>query len=243
MTKEELEHQDRELWRRKFPSGIPPYPVRTPEEEAYWAEWAESREARPVLEKQAEAEGRQPEANVPTEASTSVSANPAATPKEGGRRKEGYFCSDLMNHSCVYDTSSTVNMESVKSVEYRGLSRTGEERPGTPDPLFDFTLNDLNLLIGGQEDQEEAPSIIWTEASVQSTMASVISTDPSIISTQASVTSTVPSVLFIDEVDLRYRCRCGTKMGIQECVATQDFAARNPVPYVCYACRWASVGL
>ena len=57
-------------------------------------------------------------------------------------------------------------MESIKSVEYRGLSRTGEERPGTPDPLFDFTLNDLNLQIGGQEDQEEAPSIIWTEASV-----------------------------------------------------------------------------
>ena len=72
-----------------------------------------------------------------------------------------------------------------------------------PPSLFDFTLNDLNLLIGGHEDHEDAPSIIWTEASVQSTLASVISTDPSIISTQASVTSTVPSVLIIEEVDLR----------------------------------------
>ena len=243
MTEEEQERMDRELWKKKFPSGHPPYPVRTPEEIAYWAEWAESRETRLELEKLTEAEGKQPDANVPTEASTSVSAKPAATPKEAGRCKEGDFCSDLMNHSCVYDTSSTVTMESVKSVEYRGLSRTGEERPGTPDPLFDFTLNDLNLLIGGHEDREDAPSVIWTEASVQSTLASVISTDPSIISTQASVTSTIPSVLIIEEVDLRFQCRCGTKMGIQERVATQDFAALNPAPYICYACRWASVGL
>ena len=107
-----------------------------------------------------------------------------------------------MNHSCVYDTSSTVTMESVKSVECCGLSRKKEERPGTPDPRFNFTLNDLNLQIGGLEDQENAPSIIWTEASVQSTLASVISTDPSIISTQASVASTVPSVLIVEEVDL-----------------------------------------
>ena len=71
-----------------------------------------------------------------------------------------------------------------------------------PDPRFDFTLNDLNLQIGGLEEQENAPSIIWTEASVQSTLASVISTDPSIISTQASVASTVPSVLIVEEVDL-----------------------------------------
>ena len=119
-------------------------------------------------------------------------------------------------------------MESVKSVEYRGLSRTGEERPGTPDPLFDFTLDDLNLLIGGHEEHEDAPSVIWTEASVQSTLASVISTDPSIISTQASVTSTIPSVLIIEEVDLRYQCRCGTKMGIQERVATQDLQPATP---------------
>ena len=150
-----------------------------------------------------------------------------------------------MNHSCVYDTSSTVTMESVKSVECRGLSRKGEEMPESfiPDPRFDFTLNDLNLQIGGLEEQENAPSIIWTEASVQSTLASVISTDPSIISTQASVASTVPSVLIVEEVDLRYQCRCGTKMGLQERVATREFAARYPAPYVCYACRWAHVGL
>ena len=157
--------------------------------------------------------------------------------------QEGDFCEDLLNHSCIYDTSSTVTMESVKSIEYRGLSRTGEERPNTPDPRFDFTLNDLNLLIGEQGDRGEAPSIIWTEASVQSTLASVISTDPSIISTRASVNSTIPSVLIIEEVDLRFQCRCGTKMGIQERVATQDFATLNPAPYVCYSCRWASVGL
>ena len=112
-----------------------------------------------------------------------------------------------------------------------------------PDPRFDFTLNDLNLQIGGLEEQENAPSIIWTEASVQSTLASVISTDPSIISTQASVASTVPSVLIVEEVDLRYQCRCGTKMGLQERVATREFAARYPAPFVCYACRWAHVGL
>ena len=103
--------------------------------------------------------------------------------------------------------------------------------------------NDLNLLIGEQGDRGDTPSIIWTEASVQSTLASVISTDPSIISTRASVNSTIPSVLIIEEVDLRFQCRCGTKMGIQERVATQDFATLNPAPYVCYSCRWASVGL
>ena len=86
---------DRELWKKKFRNRIPPYPVTNPEEEAYWAEWAESREARLELEKLTEAEGIQPEANVPTEASTSVSAKPAATPEEGGRSKEGDFGSDL----------------------------------------------------------------------------------------------------------------------------------------------------
>ena len=206
MTKERRERLDRKLWKKKFPGGIPPFPVPTPEEDTYWIEWFEAREARLELEKQAEAEGRQPEVNEPegasSSASSSASAKPAATPKEAGRCKEGYFCSDLMNHSCVYDTSSTVTMESVKSVECCGLSRKKEERPGTPDPRFDFTLNDLNLQIGGLEDQENAPSIIWTEASVQSTLASVISTDPSIISTQASVASTVPSVLIVEEVDL-----------------------------------------
>ena len=254
MSEEEQDRLDRELWIKKFPSGYPPFPVRTPEEAAYWAEWAKSRERRLEQEKLAEVEGvwdrplaeaesNQPETNIPTKAPASVSAKPAATPKEQGRCKEGDFCGDLLNHSCVYDTSSTVTMESVKSVEYRGLSRTGEERPSTPDPLFDFTINDLNLLIGEQGDRGDTPSIIWTEASVQSTLASVISTDPSIISTRASVNSTIPSVLIIEEVDLRFQCRCGTKMGIQERVATQDFATLNPAPYVCYSCRWASVGL
>ena len=101
MTKEELERLDRELWKKKFPGGHPPYPVRTPEEEAYWAEWAESREARLELEKHTEAEGRQPEANVPTEASTSVSAKPVATPKEGGRSNEGDPNPDLKNRLII----------------------------------------------------------------------------------------------------------------------------------------------
>lgn len=112
-----------------------------------------------------------------------------------------------------------------------------------PDSSKDFTINDLDLLVGEQVEKEDAPSIIWTDASVLSTLASVILTDPSVISTQPSVASTVPSVLIVEEVDLRYQCRCGTKMGLQELVATQEFTARYPVPYICYACRWAHVGL
>ena len=145
-------------------------------------------------------------------------------------------------------------MGSPKSVQSHSLSREGVERPGTPDPRYDpsydFTINDLDLQVGTLEDQDKPPSIIWTEASVQSTLPSVIETDPSIISTQASVistvpsvASTVPSVLILEEVDLRYQCQCGTRMGLQERVATWDFSARYPAPYICYNCRWAIVGL
>ena len=148
-----------------------------------------------------------------------------------------------MDHSCTYDTSSTVTMESAKSIEFRGTSRAGEERPNTPAPLLDFTINDLELQVEGYVHKDNAPSIIWTDISVQSTMASVISTEPSVQSTQASVCSTVPSILIVEEVDLRFNCQCGTKMGFEEREATQEFAARNPAPYVCYNCRWASVGL
>ena len=245
MTKVVRKRLDREPWKKKFPGGKPPFPVSTPEEDAYWAEWAETRDARLEQERQTETEGTQSEVDETERASSSASAKPAATPKEAGRCKEGDFCSDLMNHSCVYDTSSTVTMESEKSVQCRGLSREGEEMPDSfiPDPHFDFTLNDLNLQIGEPEVQENAPSIIWTEASVLSTLASVISTDPSIISTQPSVASTVPSVLIVEEVDLRYQCSCGTKIGLQERVATCEFAALYPAPYICYACRWAHVGL
>ena len=129
MTKERRERLDRKLWKKKFPGGIPPFPVPTPEEDAYWIEWFEAREARLELEKQAEAEGRQPEVNEPegasSSASSSASAKPAATPKEAGRCKEGYFCSDLMNHSCVYDTSSTVTMESVNAAASAERRRKG----------------------------------------------------------------------------------------------------------------------
>ena len=83
------------------------------------------REARLELEKQAEAEGKQSEVDEPEGASSSASAKPAATPKEAGRCKEGYFCSDLMNHSCVYDTSSTVTMESVNAAASAERRRKG----------------------------------------------------------------------------------------------------------------------
>ena len=168
MSEEEQDRLDRELWRKKFPSGYPPYPARTPEEVAYWAEWAVSRQKRLEQEELDEVEGiwdqplaeatsNEPEINMPTEAPASVSTKPAAIPKEQGRCKEGNFCNDLLNHSCTYDTSSTITMESVKSVVCRGLSRSGEERPNTPEPCLDFTLNDLNLLNGEQGDHGEAP--------------------------------------------------------------------------------------
>ena len=248
MTKERRERLDRKLWKKKFPGGIPPFPTPfSPETDAYWREWFEAREARLALEKQAEAEGSQSDFNEPEDASSSVSTRPAAIPKAAGRCREGDFCPDLMNCSCIYDTSSSVTMDSVKSVQSRSLSREGEERPGTPDPRYDpsydFTINDLDLQVGILEDQDKPPSIIWTEASVQSTLPSVIETDPSIVSTQPSVISTVPSVLILDEVDWRYQCQCGARMGLTERVATWDFSARYPAPFICHNCRWATVGL
>jgi hypothetical protein len=58
MTKEKRDRLDRKLWKKKFPSGIPPFPTPfTPETDAYWREWFAAREARQELEKQIEAEG------------------------------------------------------------------------------------------------------------------------------------------------------------------------------------------
>ena len=142
-------------------------------------------------------------------------------------------------------------MGSPRSIQGRSLSlsngREGDERPGTPDPRydpnFDFTINDLDLQVGVLEDQDKPPSIIWTDDSVQSTLPSVIETDASVVSTLPSVISTTPSVLILDEVDWRFQCKCGARMGLTERVATWEFAARYPAPFVCHNCRWATVGL
>ena len=250
LTREEFDRQERRLWERKF-RGRPPYPgLPTPEEIEFWAEWAEKNEKDHETETETEAENYttaakpdpNPEADQGEESST-TSTRPAALPKGPGRCKEGNFCDNLMDHSCTYDTSSTVTMESAKSIEFRGTCRTGEERQKPPAPLVDFTINDLELQVDGPVDKEDAPSIIWTDISVQSTMASILSTEPSVQSTQASVCSTVPSIMIVEEIDLRFNCQCGTRMGPEEREATQEFAARNPAPYVCYNCRWASVGL
>ena len=179
--------------------------------------------------------------------SASVSARPAAKPKAEGRCTEGNFCADLYTHSCVYDTESTVSTATERSsVQCYGISREGEERPGTPPPHQNFTLDDLKMFVGdrdGMEGQNDAPSIIWTNGSVLSTLASVLETDPSVVSTLPSVVSTNPSVLVVDEVDLRYKCQCGVQMGLQERVATREWSARYPAPYVCYDCRWKSAGV
>ena len=146
-------------------------------------------------------------------------------------------------------------MDTECSLKCLGMTREGKERPTAPRPEDDFTLNDLLKLQNLQErpladEKEETPSVIWTEASVKSTLASVIETEPSILSTDASVVSTLPSVastvpslLILEEVDLRYQCLCGTQMGLQEWVATREFAALYPSPYVCFSCRWALRGL
>ena len=176
-----------------------------------------------------------------------VSIQPAATPKCPGHCKEGVLCNNLRGHSCLDDTASTVTMGSVSSHGLRclGLTRNGEELPKSPPPSGDFTLRDLDRLKRLQDVPEppKSPSIRSTLPSIISTDPSIIETDPSIISTNPSIVSTVPSVLILEEVDLRYRCLCGTEMGLQERVATKDFAARYPSPYVCYSCRWARMGL
>ena len=155
----DFERIDRKLWKKKFPSGIPPFPTPfTPETDAYWREWFAAREARIELEKKKEAEGSQPDFNEAEDASSSVSDSPAAIPKAAGRCKEGNFCPDLLNCSCIYDTGSSVTMDSVKSIQCRGLCREGEERPGTPDPRYDpsqnFTIDDLDLQVGTLDDQD-----------------------------------------------------------------------------------------
>ena len=246
LTTEELDRQGRKLWERKF-RGSHPYPgLPTPEEIEFWAEWTEKNEKDHETEAESYTTAAKPDPNPEAdqgEESSTTSTRPAALPKGPGRCKEGNFCDNLMDHSCIYDTDSTVTMESAKSIVFRGTGRTGEERQKPPAPLVDFTINDLELQVDGPVDKEDAPSIIWTDISVQSTMASVLSTEPSVQSTQASVCSTVPSIMIVEEIDLRFNCQCGTRMGPEEREATQEFAARNPAPYVCYNCRWASVGL
>ena len=126
-------------------------------------------------------------------------------------------------------------------------SREGESRPGSPDrrydPNYDFTIADLELQVGVLEDQDKPPSVIWTDASIRSTLPSVIETDPSVISTLPSIISTTPSILILDEVDWRFQCKCGEKMGLTERVATWEYLAKYPAPYVCLNCRWKTVGL
>ena len=179
--------------------------------------------------------------------SASVSAKPAAEPKADGRCMEGDFCPNVAekDHSCVYDTESTVSSRSAESASIKcyGLSRDGEDRPCTPPPHQDFTLDDLNLVIGQQNGPVDSPSIIWTNASVLSTMASILETEPSVVSTMPSIISTSPSIMVVDEVDLRYTCQCGVQMGPQEKIATLEFLTRFPAPYVCLNCRWRSAGL
>ena len=67
---------------------------------------------------------------------------PCSNPEGTGRCKEGQFCSNLKTHSCLNDTASTVTTDSVSSIRCLGLSRQGEERPSTPRPENDFTIND-----------------------------------------------------------------------------------------------------
>jgi hypothetical protein len=126
-------------------------------------------------------------------------------------------------------------------------SREGESRPGSPDrkydPNYDFTIEDLELQVGVLEDQDKPPSVIWTEASIRSTLPSVIETDPSVISTLPSIVSTTPSVLVLEEVDWRFQCKCGQKMDLTERVAAWEYLAKYPAPYVCLNCRWKTVGL
>jgi hypothetical protein len=256
MSKEQQERFDRKLWRRQFPSGVPPYPTPfTPETESYWRRWATAKEeAREDLEKLTEAEVDEFNFKEPEdETSSSVSTRPAAIPKAAGRCREGRFCPDLATCTCIYDTSSNVSMGSAKSVPSQNFSPNGRnegDRPGTPDPRYDpdfnFTIADLDLQVGVLDDQDKPPSppsVIWTDNSVQSTLPSVIETDISVASTMPSIASTAPSVLVLEEIDWRFQCRCGERMGRTEQVATWEFLSRYPAPFVCHNCRWATVGL
>ena len=179
---------------------------------------------------------------------TSMSKRPAALPKEDGRCTEGAFCANLKTHSCIYDTdtASAVSMKSAKesSVKCFGFSRDGEERPNTPPPHQNFTIDDLNLVVGDHLVQNDAPSIIWTNESVLSTLASIIETEASVIETLPSIISTEASVQFLDEIDpMLLNCQCGAKISAQEIEATIEYSKQHPAPYICYDCRWKSVGL
>ena len=254
----EQDRADRESWLTRFPSGYPPFPTTTPEEAAYWAKAFEDREAemakqgeiqrvlelsRDVQDQKMTSSESESEDEDMSE-SASMSARPAAIPKASGRCTEGNFCGDLLAHSCIYDTKSTVSNRSTgkTSVKCYGLSREGEERPNTQPPHQIFTIEDLNLVVDGHND--DTPSIVWTNASVLSTLASVIETDPSVVSTLPSVISTTPSVQVVEEVDpMLLQCQCGTRISIQERVATMEYSRMFPAPYVCRECRWRSVGL
>ena len=263
----EKDRVEREQWLGAFPSGYPPYPTPfTKEEQAYWDEWvatlgspkadqtAASDKSNEEMEEDMELEHEMDDildaSTVSDESiteSASVSAKPAAEPKAEGRCMEGAFCQNVADkdHSCVYDTESTVSSRSAESASIKcyGLSREGEDRPFTPPPHQNFTLDDLNLVIGQQHGQDGSPSIVWTNASVLSTLASVLETEPSVVSTMPSIVSTSPSIMVVDEIDLRYTCQCGVQMGPQEQAATLEFLSRFPAPYVCLNCRWRSAGL
>ena len=249
----------------RFPSGYPPYPTTNPTEQAYWLKVFEEREAR--LAKQEEIQrvqelakenqdrnmvnGESEEEAMSESASqtTSLSKRPAALPKPNGRCTEGNFCANLLAHSCVFDTdtASAVSMKSAEesSVTCYGLCREGEERPTTPPPHQDFRLDDLNLVVGDHlVHYNNAPSIIWTNASVLSTLASVLDTEASVIETLPSIISTEASVQILDEIDpMLLVCQCGTKISEQEKEATLEYSKQHPAPYICFDCRWKSVGL
>ena len=195
LTEAEAEEDEKSSWLVRFPSGYPPYPTTTPTEQAYWMKVFEDREAR--LAKEESEEETMSESASQT---TTQSKRPAALPKPMGRCTEGNLCDNLLAHSCIFDTdtASAMSMKSAdeSSVTCYGLSREGEERPTTPPPHQDFRLDDLNLVVGDHLVHNNAPSIIWTNASVLSTLASVLDTEASVIETLPSIISTEASVQF-----------------------------------------------
>ena len=244
LTEAEAEEDEKSSWLVRFPSGYPPYPTTTPTEQAYWMKVFEDREAR--LAKEESEEETMSESASQT---TTQSKRPAALPKPMGRCTEGNLCDNLLAHSCIFDTdtASAMSMKSAdeSSVTCYGLSREGEERPTTPPPHQDFRLDDLNLVVGDHlVHYNNAPSIIWTNASVLSTLASVLDTEASVIETLPSIISTEASVQFLDEIDpMLLVCQCGTKISAQEKEATLEYSKQHPAPYICFDCRWKSVGL
>ena len=171
--------------------------------------------------------------------------------REGDRSLALPSSANGLNHSlnkCREGERSLALSSSANGLNHSlNESREGESRPGSPDrrydPNYDFTIADLELQVGVLEDQDKPPSVIWTEASIRSTLPSVIETDPSVISTLPSIVSTTPSVLILEEVDWRFQCKCGQKMDLTERVAAWEYLAKYPAPYVCLNCRWKTVGL